>query len=367
MTAENVRVLSFAASSSKLGGAERYLELLALTLAAEADWRVRIVGEVPFEPIACADYRKVPVGPKWSRSTLTSSLLNIQRVKRSYLEVLKGSDVVHMQFKKEQVLLSREASKFATVVWTEHGIFPHGLYGRALARAYVEASRYVAAVVCVSDEVRSNILALGVDASKLHVIENAIDGRAYAFDGQRRAELRSELGLADSRKVLITTSRLENAKGIDRVIRALSGVTSSTSLLVVGDGEAREALAKMARDIDVDVRFLGFRSDVAALLSTADVFVLPSRPSAREGLPLSMLQAAASGMPLIVTSDSGVVEHANRLGAVVCDADALPLAIERRTASVPFGRAKAPGAVAAVERSKRWASAHIDLLNSIVS
>jgi len=241
------------------------------------------------------------------------------------------------------------------------------MYGRALARAYVEASRYVEAIVCVSDEVRSSLLALGVESSKLHVIENAIDARAYAFDGRRRAELRHELGFTDSRKVLITTSRLETAKGIDRVIRALGALSSPTSLLVVGDGEAREPLTKMARDVGVDVRFLGFRSDVAALLSAADVFVLPSRRSAREGLPLSMLQAAASGMPVIVTSDSGVVEHANGLGAVVCDAHALPAAIEMQIARLPFARAEAAGALAAVGRSERWASAHMDILNSIVS
>jgi glycosyltransferase involved in cell wall biosynthesis len=76
-------------------------------------------------------------------------------------------------------------------------------------------------------------------------------------------------------------------------------------LVIVGDGPEREALRAVIRDAKVEryVRLTGTRSDVARLLPAFDAFALPSRT---EGLPLVLLEAMASGLPVVATSVGGI-------------------------------------------------------------
>ena len=79
-------------------------------------------------------------------------------------------------------------------------------------------------------------------------------------------------------------------------------------MLVVGDGSARHSLELQARQLALDdraVRFLGARSDVDALLNAVDFFVLPSDT---EGLPLSVLEAMAHGLPIVASHVGGIPE-----------------------------------------------------------
>jgi glycosyltransferase involved in cell wall biosynthesis len=101
---------------------------------------------------------------------------------------------------------------------------------------------------------------------------------------------------------------------------------------VVGDGPLRDELSALARDLDVasDVRFLGYRDDVAPFLEDADAFVLPSRA---EGISNALLEAMALGLPVIASAVPGntdVVEHeANGLLVDVDDPASLGAAVLR--------------------------------------
>jgi len=83
-------------------------------------------------------------------------------------------------------------------------------------------------------------------------------------------------------------------------------------------------------DIEQAVRLIGFRSDIPALLSLADIFVLPSLT---EGLPISMLEAMSAGLPVVVTRVGGISEviEDGKNGVIVppSDADALGSAVLR--------------------------------------
>jgi glycosyltransferase involved in cell wall biosynthesis len=99
------------------------------------------------------------------------------------------------------------------------------------------------------------------------------------------------------------------------------------ALWIAGQGPARPALEKLARELRLEdrVRFLGQRSDVADLLSACDVFILPSR---HEGLGVAALEAMAAGRPIVATRVGGLAEAVvhERTGLLVPPEDPAALA-----------------------------------------
>jgi glycosyltransferase involved in cell wall biosynthesis len=117
---------------------------------------------------------------------------------------------------------------------------------------------------------------------------------------------REELKLEPGTRLVLTVGRLVEQKNHELAIRAIAGVPDSV-LAIAGDGPLRPRLERVASEVGVDgrVRFLGVRPDVRALMGAADAIVLSSR---WEGLPLSALEALASGTPLVATSVRGLRE-----------------------------------------------------------
>lgn len=162
--------------------------------------------------------------------------------------------------------------------------------------------RYIA----VSDEVARRFTSeLHVPARKVRVVRNGIDTTA-ATRVLANGGLRAELLEGSPGPLLLTIARLHPQKGHQHLLAAMRELPEAT-LALAGDGPAREALQSLARDLGIEdrVRFLGHRSDVADLLGTCDVFVLPSL---YEGLPLSVLEAMAAGKPIVATSVGGTDE-----------------------------------------------------------
>jgi glycosyltransferase involved in cell wall biosynthesis len=113
---------------------------------------------------------------------------------------------------------------------------------------------------------------------------------------------------------LINVARHEREKGVDgvlRIARKLSECGFNYELWLVGDGEQSGELKKqvLADGLTGKVHFLGFRNDVAALLQSADIFVSASHG---EGMPLTLLEAMAAGLPTVasdVVGNRDVVDH----------------------------------------------------------
>jgi glycosyltransferase involved in cell wall biosynthesis len=106
--------------------------------------------------------------------------------------------------------------------------------------------------------------------------------------------------VAGDRPVVLCAARLAAPKRLDLLLDAWPE-TGDALLLVAGDGPDRAALEARARPLGERVRFLGTRRDVGRLLRAADLLVLPSD---REGLPMTVLEAMAAGVP-VVASDVG--------------------------------------------------------------
>ncbi len=110
---------------------------------------------------------------------------------------------------------------------------------------------------------------------------------------------------------LIAVGRLSRQKGIDILLdacsRAMRESSTSIELVIVGDGEDRDALVARAAELGLgcSVTFLGRRQDVHAQLQSSHVFVLPSRS---EGFPNALIEAMSVGLPVIAAHCRGGVE-----------------------------------------------------------
>jgi glycosyltransferase involved in cell wall biosynthesis len=120
---------------------------------------------------------------------------------------------------------------------------------------------------------------------------------------QRVNKLWQEFGINQGDPVLLTVARLDPPKGHRFLFSALSAVRRSypaIKLLVVGDGPSRSSLEALCRDLDLNesIVFTGTRFDVPELLAIANVFVLPTLS---EGMPLTLLEALAAGVPTVMS------------------------------------------------------------------
>jgi glycosyltransferase involved in cell wall biosynthesis len=164
--------------------------------------------------------------------------------------------------------------------------------------------------IAVSEFVKCSISKhLKINPGKIEVIPNYVDIEELSrIRGQDLERIKRELSIQEEDIVLITVGRLNPAKGIQYLLLALAKVITdykNIKLFVVGDGFYRKDLERQAQELGLEknVIFLGERDDVRELLHLSDIFVLPTLS---EGLPVSLLEAMAVGIPAIA-SDIGPV------------------------------------------------------------
>jgi glycosyltransferase involved in cell wall biosynthesis len=166
-------------------------------------------------------------------------------------------------------------------------------------------------------------------ASKVRVVHNGIS--TTPFERRGRPDARENLLGRGDRPVVLTLARLAPQKGIRYLVEAAARVPEAL-FAVAGDGPERGALQEQAAAAGLEERmlFLGHRTDVPDLLAACDVFVLPSL---YEGLPVSVLEAMASGRPVVATriggTDEAVEDEVTGLLVPPADAGALAAAIRR--------------------------------------
>jgi glycosyltransferase involved in cell wall biosynthesis len=238
-----------------------------------------------------------------TRNTELSALLRLARLIRA-----DGYDVVHAHLYRS-CIYARLAARLAgtpVVVTTEHSIGETHLERRRMTpgvRAlYLGTDLCSDATIAVSDAVAHRLTKWGVPPRKIELIPNGLDFNRVAFDAAARDKIRDEFNLPRDAYVLGVLGRLDPIKRFDLVIRAAAPLLDDEHrLLIVGDGQIRPELeAEAARQGVAElVTFAGERHDVAAMLSSLDLFIASSE---QETFGLSVLEALANGIPALYTT-----------------------------------------------------------------
>lgn len=143
-----------------------------------------------------------------------------------------------------------------------------------------------------------------VNDGEVEILYNGVDYNIFYFSEEKRQHLRKELGIEDN-PVICQIGHLLPVKNFEFTIDLMTLLTKKISdikLLIVGDGTLRPKLEERVRAFGLDdsVAFLGVRGDIPSILSASDVFVLPSH---YEGLPVSTVEAQASGIHCVISSN----------------------------------------------------------------
>ena len=189
------------------------------------------------------------------------------------------------------------------IIHTVHNLAREETRHRVLRAVNRRAFSHGVVPVALNEEVRSSICReYALPASAVPVVGNGID--LDAFRGPQRRGPRG----AGAR--LLCVARLAPAKNHALLLRTVARLRESgrdVSLTLVGDGPLRGALEERARELGISerVRFAGRRTDTAAFYRDCDLFVLLSD---YEGMPMSIIEAMASGLPVVATRAGGVAE-----------------------------------------------------------
>jgi glycosyltransferase involved in cell wall biosynthesis len=279
-----------------LGGAD--ISLAVLLGALDPSIRVTVVGvdAAVVEHVAAArpGAEVVLVARVDGKLDLRGFLLHGRTLRRLRPDVVQAN--LHTPVAGRYTVLAAVLVSRSRVVVVEHlPTLAQPTRGQILLKRFT--SRRLAGHVAVGVRAARWIESLfGLPARSIRVIHNAVPDR----------ELRPSERLVPG-PIVGTIGRLDTQKGHDVLVRALAHLPDVTAV-VVGDGPERDALTNLAQELGVADRLVltGWREDARDLLTTFDVFALPSR---FEGFPLVVLEAMLASLP-IVASDVGSVSEA---------------------------------------------------------
>ena len=331
MSSARIR-LCMAVTNLDVGGLERFVislvrhlprsrfDLSLVCLSGEG----KLFSQVDLPRSACLVLDKDPVvrGGEWARLPLV-----VARIARFLRE--RRVDVVNVHNLAPLVYAGTAARLLPSgprVVYTEHNQIH-----RANARARQKFRHYCRLaheVVTVSHDLARTLADDLRVPRPVRSVPNGIDGSA--FGRPRDAGVRRQLGIDADAFVFGMAAVLSEQKGVTHLLDAAKDVLAEeprTHLVIAGTGPLRGELEAKARaaGLTSNVHFIGYRSDVPALIASFDAYVLPSL---WEGLPLALLEALAQGLPIVASRVGGVpevVDHGVN-GFLVPPADAKRLA-----------------------------------------
>jgi glycosyltransferase involved in cell wall biosynthesis len=277
--------------------------------------------------------------------------------------------IVHVNSAKAAAL-GRVAAWLTRVpirIYTVHG-WSYTAYTGASSALYLWVERLLrpltTVTVCVAEsERRAGLEARTCDEATTVVIHNGVDLTRPTAPGSAAERCR-----------LVTVGRLQAPKDTLTLVRALAELPRGVcEAVIVGDGPDRTTVENEVRRLGLEsvVQLAGERNDVPELLAASDVFVLSSRS---EGLPLSILEAMAAGLPVVATSVGGVselvVEEETGLLVPPGDPQALAGAIERLLGDSTLRRRL--GGAGRLRAEQRFdlvstCQAHLDLYSALLA
>ncbi len=237
------------------------------------------------------------------------------KTRRLLVEILdcESIDVVNCHLQRTisvGVNAARAARRRPVVFATLHGLGSAGSLQRKIGNWFLY--RHLFKVIGVSEAVRADLLEnnWGLSANKVITVHNGIDPSPFLVESSRAAAREALLSAGGEGCWFGTLGRLSEVKNQATLLRAFARVVKvepHARLILAGQGDLEGELKDLSATLGLGkhVLFLGFRRDVAQILLALDVFVLPSL---REGLPLSVIEAMSSALPVLASRVGGIPE-----------------------------------------------------------
>lgn len=184
--------------------------------------------------------------------------------------------------------------------------------------------RWFARLVGVSEPIKQILIENGLNENNISVVANGVEVEPLTDKIETRHKIRDELGVSEDTFVIVNSGRLTKQKAQWVLIEAAIELKKSTDnfvVIIVGEGELQSELEEKitTNQLEEHVKLLGFYAEMEHLLAAADCFALPSID---EGMPMSLLEAVSSELPvicthvgdidkLIIDNDSGLVVALN--------------------------------------------------------
>lgn len=290
-------------SARDWGGAENWSVELCTGLT-ERGHSVTVVCHADSELRArLADERKLEVKPVNIRAEL--NLFRVGQLAAVFREV--RPDVL-LGYRRKDVKLSVMANWLAGGIPLLHAHKAPSPLRDSLIYRFLWI-RGVSALAVPSQTMRLGLVeaAPWLAAKPIVVIPNGVDTNRYRPRPERREEVRRELGVPDGVFLITYHGRLDPRKNVDLLIRGVAQANARVPVhaIIFGEGPEIDALRSLARTLRAPTTFAGFRRDMSRLLSAPDAAV---HFSTAEGLPNSVLEAMASGLPVIATDATSHAE-----------------------------------------------------------
>ncbi|MEW6679843.1 MAG: glycosyltransferase family 4 protein [bacterium] len=222
-------------------------------------------------------------------------------------------DIVHSHLSKAGMLgrLCAWLCGVPIIIHTFHGHTLHSYFGRLKTLFFIIIERWLSfistRIITLTETQRDEILKFGIgNRNKVIVIPLGLSLDRFYDISEKKGILRNELGISD-KPLIGTIARLVPIKDIGTFLEASAIVLKEIDALFViaGDGYLRKELEKKAKDLGIEKNalFLGFRKDLDIIYADLNCFVLSSL---NEGLPVAIIEAQASGIPVVATDVGGV-------------------------------------------------------------
>jgi colanic acid/amylovoran biosynthesis glycosyltransferase len=222
-------------------------------------------------------------------------------------------DILHCQFGPigEFGLLLRDTGVFHGKIVTSFRGFDISSYVKEQGEnTYDDLFRRGDLFLCVSDHIKRDLIRLGCDREKIFVHRSGIDPNAFTVVPRESKE--------DGRTTILTIARFVEKKGLEYGIKAMAAILKKHSGIeykIAGDGPLKDKLQRLIAELNVGdkIQLIGWRSQdqIAQLLARSDILLAPSLTSStgdQEGIPGVIMEAFATGLPVVSTEHAGIPE-----------------------------------------------------------
>ncbi len=231
-------------------------------------------------------------------------MLNFESIKKISRYVKENEiDILHSHGYKSNIyvfLTKYLTSCTACIFSTNHNWIGTTFREKVYQKLDALTLRFFNKIIAVSPDIREQMTETGIKANKISIIDNGINTEDPAFRTPRH-NARISLGISDDAFVIGNIARLTPEKAHCDLLNALSKLTiPRLKLVLIGDGPENYTLKNQIAKLDLQNKVIltGNRDDARCLYNAFDIFILVST---NEGLPMVILEAMASGIPIIAT------------------------------------------------------------------